>query len=194
MCHPHSFDRVTKIKFKPNENVLFTCGQDGCFKSWILSKSCQSDKFNWAYSTSNGYRDMNPTDVEFLHLNNSQFLAVSFNYIVTIWKCELDNSFWFVDDLIHCHSNETVKFLQKLSQSNLIVVNEQNLNVWNFDYANADESLLHSAEPSLSFSCVLSEPVDDVLFTKMINQSQVIIISRKLKDTSQAIIKGSLNF
>lgn len=187
---------MTKIKFKPNEQVLVTCGQDGCFKSWVLNKNLQSDTFSWAYNTSNGYRDMNPTDVEFLTINNSDFVAVSFNYIVTIWKFEIDTSFSFVDDLIHCHSNETIKFLQKLSLSNLIVVNEQNLNVWKFDYTSSDDSLLSDSEAKLNSSCVLSEPFDDVLFTKMTNESQVIIISRKLQDLdcSQAIIKGNLNF
>lgn len=34
--YPHSFEKVNKIKFKPNENILFSCGNDGCFKSWTL--------------------------------------------------------------------------------------------------------------------------------------------------------------
>ena len=37
--YPHSFDKVNKINFKKNENLLFTCGNDGCFKSWILTEN-----------------------------------------------------------------------------------------------------------------------------------------------------------
>jgi hypothetical protein len=39
--YPHSFEKVNKLKFKPNENILFTCGNDACFKSWIL---CENKK------------------------------------------------------------------------------------------------------------------------------------------------------
>ncbi|RNA06715.1 WD repeat-containing 75-like [Brachionus plicatilis] len=192
--HPHSFDQVTKIKFKPNENVLLSCGQDGCFKSWRLTKKFQSTSSNWVYHTSNGYRDMNPNNVEFLTLKNSDFVAVSFNYIVTLWKFEIDNSFSLVDDLMHCHFDEKIKFLQKFSQSNLIVVHEQSLNIWNFEHVvTSTEPLLHDTELKLNSNCVLSEPVDDVLFVKMINESQIVIISRKLVDFDdyQAKIKVS---
>jgi NET1-associated nuclear protein 1 (U3 small nucleolar RNA-associated protein 17) len=37
--YPHSFEKVNKLKFKPNENILFTCGNDACFKSWILCEN-----------------------------------------------------------------------------------------------------------------------------------------------------------
>jgi hypothetical protein len=44
--YPHSFERVTKIMFRPNENVLFTCGNDGCFKSWTLVENKRQGLLN----------------------------------------------------------------------------------------------------------------------------------------------------
>ncbi len=85
---PHSFDRINKLKFKPNDNVLFTCGEDGCFKSWQLlsSSSSISSNMNWIYSTCNGYRDMIPIDLDLIDLDeNNCLVAVSFNHINTLW-------------------------------------------------------------------------------------------------------------
>lgn len=196
MRHPHSYDRVNNIKFKPNENVLLSCGQDGCFKSWILTKNSQSATSSWVYSTSNGYRDMNPDNIEFINLKNLDLIAVSFNYIVTLWKFESDNSFSFVDDLIHCHLGEKVKWLQNLSQSNLIVVHEQNLNIWNFEETTSSNSLLENTDFKLNSNCIRSETVDDVVYVKPIGDSEVVIISRKLDelDNSQTKITSKKKF
>ena len=70
---PHSFDRVTRIKFKPNETVLFSSGEDTCLKSWVTQKSLLKDdqaSVTWSYNSSNGYRDLTPFDFEFLRLNS----------------------------------------------------------------------------------------------------------------------------
>jgi NET1-associated nuclear protein 1 (U3 small nucleolar RNA-associated protein 17) len=91
--YPHSFAKVTHLTFKGKENLLFSCGQDGCFKSWILSenKPVASQEthsqvtFNWRYNTCNGYRDLSPTHIEFAAANED-LMAVSFGHIATLWS------------------------------------------------------------------------------------------------------------
>lgn len=47
--YPHSFDKVNKIKFKHSSNLLFTCGNDGCFKSWILHENKLQGKWKFKF-------------------------------------------------------------------------------------------------------------------------------------------------
>ena len=159
VCFPHSFDKVNKIKFKPNENVLFTCGNDSCFKSWILQKNrpigknlkrllffCLSsffyndfikvtndpneETFNWVYNTCNGFRDMRPTDLDFTTLNSTfDLIAVSFGHVVTLWLIEA-GGLSFVSDLIHCDPEDPVSHL-KFAGNYLLAAHKFSLNLWN---------------------------------------------------------------
>ena len=36
---PHSFERVNTLRFHPARDILFSCGNDGCFKSYALVES-----------------------------------------------------------------------------------------------------------------------------------------------------------
>ncbi|CAF0710964.1 unnamed protein product [Brachionus calyciflorus] len=196
--HPHSYDKITKLKFKPNENTLFTCGEDGCFKSWTLVKNRPSSidqnqiKYNWVYSTCNGYRDMYPSDIEFFEINNKDYVAVSFEHIATLWKIDYDKSLSFVDDLIHCAKDDPIKYLKKIDNSNLLVVHNECLNVWCFKHNVLDENdLLSGVEESLETRCIWSQEVKDVLKveTSPSNDSNVLIFVREHLKSDESLIK-----
>lgn len=90
--YPHSYERVTRLKFKPsssnnnnmnttsdkddNDVYLYSSGDDTCIKSWALSSSssskadASSSALVWTYNSSNGYRDLNPVDMDFMRLNS----------------------------------------------------------------------------------------------------------------------------
>lgn len=88
--YPHSYERVTRLKFKPrclSSNVddvdgvfLYSAGEDSCIKSWALVKQApitsptlkdsSTPTLVWAYYSSYGYRDLNPVDFDFLKLNS----------------------------------------------------------------------------------------------------------------------------
>lgn len=147
MRQPHSFDRVTRIKFKPNENVLFTCGEDGCFKSWTLRKnseqaaqSSNETTFNWVYNTCNGFRDMIPSHIEFLGFNeNVDLIAVAFNHITTIWLYNQYDGVTFLNDLIHCNPNDFIQQMKFINNDHLLVRHEKFLNLWSINATKDDK-------------------------------------------------------
>ena len=61
---------------------------------------------SWVYDTCNGYRNMNPKQVEFSLIDKNQ-TAVSFNHIITLWDNELNME--FVTDMIHCDTEDHIK-------------------------------------------------------------------------------------
>lgn len=130
---PHSYDRVTKIKFHPNENYLISCGEDNYFKTWALFQSSNLKFFyliqfnfnglymkgsgndlknasNWLYDTCNLYRNMTANDVAFSKRASSQSaqpVAISFQSIVTLW--DFDNSMEFISELVHPDNTDNIK-------------------------------------------------------------------------------------
>lgn len=174
---PHSFDRINKLKFKPNDNVLFTCGEDGCFKSWQLlsSSSSISSNMNWIYSTCNGYRDMIPIDLDLIDLdnnnNNNCLLAVSFNHISTLWVFNEQDGVVFINDLIHSNLNDHVKQLKFLSKNNLLVLHNDYLNLWSINNNNNNNT---------SMKCINSIQINN----------NILVLNMILNpiDSSQAIL------
>jgi hypothetical protein len=176
---PHSFDRINKIKFKPNENVLFSCGEDGCFKSWVLRENRQqassnessSITSNWIYATCNGFRDMTPNDIEFVSLNSSNLdlLAVSFNHVVTIWLHSEQDGMSFINDLIHCDSSDLVKQLKFVGSSHLLVAHENYLNLWSVNDGSNEKILM---------KCKWSIQINNMLFmaTHPTDSNQVVMV------------------
>jgi hypothetical protein len=61
---------------------------------------------SWVYDTCNGYRNMNPTYIDFSLTEKNQ-VGISFNHIVTLW--DSDNNMEFITDLIHCDPNDHIK-------------------------------------------------------------------------------------
>ena len=61
---------------------------------------------SWVYDTCNGYRNMNPKDIEFSLRDRNQ-AAISFNHIITLWDTEM--SMDYITDLIHCGSDDHIK-------------------------------------------------------------------------------------
>jgi WD40 repeat protein len=128
---------VNKICFKPNENILFSSGQDNCFKSWTLQQSkIVEETSSWTYNTSNGYRELAPTDIEFIRLNSGKYVCcVVFKHIVTLWLIDLDGSLIFLNDLIHCDASDCIDLVKtaKLSNNYLLVVHKKCLNLWKIE-------------------------------------------------------------
>ena len=175
MRQPHSFDRITKIKFKPNENVLFTCGEDGCFKSWILRENRQQASssettFNWIYNTCNGFRDMIPTDVEFVSFNSSiDLVAVSFNHITTIWVYNEHEGVIFLNDLIHCDPNDFIRQIKFINNDHLLVMHEKFLNLW---------SINDTTDQKFLMKCKWSGQYENILYMceNPSDKSQIILL------------------
>ena len=90
---------------------MISTGSDMCFKSWILVDNIHQpdntkDSKSWAYDTCNGYRNMNPKEIEFSLVDKNQ-AAVSFNHIVTLWDSEV--SMDYITDLVHCDIDDHIK-------------------------------------------------------------------------------------
>lgn len=177
---------------------MFTCGQDGCFKSWILDKNKQTsssnpnqDTYNWIYNTCNGYRDLVPNNVEFFSLNNNDLISVSFNHIITLWKYDIDGSISFIDDLIHCDLTDKIKSIKLIDKSNLLVVHQNCLNVWNFKYTSSNDSadLLAGLNDTLISDCIWNTQFQGVLNVESnpAKQNQLLLFTRDQLNSSNDV-------
>lgn len=168
---PHAFEQVNKIKFKQNENVLFTCGNDSCFKSWVLRENemhASSDKdeptFNWVYNSCDGYRDLNPTDIDFVTVDGGvDLVAVSFDHITTMWHYD-QYGVVFITDLIHCDPEDLVRDVQFIGINKLLVSHVNCLNLWSIELPKKTSELKMALIEDMKLSCVWSQDTPEVLY------------------------------
>lgn len=153
---------------------MFTCGDDGCFKSWVLRENRQqanSDQptSNWIYSTCNGFRDMIPTDIDFVSLEQDvDLVAVSFNHTCTIWS-HGEDGLTFINDLIHCDTNDLIRQVKFLNSDHLVVMHEKYLNLWSI-----------SDDSKSSMRCEWSTQLNDLIYMceNPLNSAQVILFTK----------------
>lgn len=184
---PHAFEQVNKIKFKQNENVLFTCGNDNCFKSWVLRENemhASSDKdeptFNWVYNSCDGYRDLNPTHIDFVTLEGGvDLVAVSFDHITTIWHYD-QYGVIFLSDLIHCDPEDLIRDIQFLGNK-LLVSHANCLNVWNLELPKKTSELDMALIEDIKFSCLWSQDISEVLYVTKnpVDPTELILFVKK---------------
>ena len=181
---PHSFDKINDMKFKPDSNILFTCGEDGCFKSWTLSESdvigTNQKVSNWIYKSCNGYRDLAPSFVSFLKNDQYDLVIVAFNHILTIWNYDEYDGVSLLADLVHCDSNDPIKELTVVDDNHILVVHENCLNLWNIKMLNN----LNIDRVQLLNSCIWSQRLDS-------NESCVVLSLPEGDDKERKILKKS---
>jgi WD40 repeat protein len=186
---PHSFEKINDMKFKPDSNILFTCGEDGCFKSWTLAESdvigTNQKISNWIYKSCNGYRDLAPSYVSFLKNDQYDLVIVSFNHILTVWNYDDYDGVSLMSDLIHCDSNDPIKQFTIVDDNHILAVHDNCLNLWNIKLLNN----LNIEKVQLLSKCVwsqrldpnescniLSLPNNDNNQTKILQKSQVLLL------------------
>ena len=173
----------------PNENTLFTCGADGCFKSWILKEnriqaSNETDEttFNWIYNSCDGYRDMIPTNIDFITLKGDiNLVAVSFNHIATIWQYD-QYGVVFLSGLIHCDAADAIKEM-RFVDNNLVVSHLNFVNLWKIQVPveSADSGVEMLTTDRIKFSCVWSHEITEVLtmIENPMNSTELLLFIKK---------------
>jgi hypothetical protein len=175
------------MKFKPDSNILFTCGEDGCFKSWTLAESdvigTNQKVSNWIYKSCNGYRDLAPSYISFLKNDQHDLVIVAFNHILTIWNYDEYDGVSLMNDLIHCDSNDPIKQFTILNDKNILAVHDNCLNFWSIKMLND----FNIERVQLAANCVWSQRLDS-------NESCVILPLQESEDDVRKILKKSQVF
>jgi hypothetical protein len=161
--------------------------------------------WNWVYNTCNGYRDLIPTDIEFLELSGKRsIVAASFNHIIALWDYDASQgSISFIDDLIHCDANSPIRHVRLVADNYLLVAYENSVNLWKIgniddDTARKTQSDLELLEPvknKLVLECLWSSGNLDqiVKIESNSNNDQLILFMRQSSSTSsKTIIKSKL--
>ena len=177
------------MKFKPNTNVLFTCGEDGCFKSWALSESDMQKSSNWIYKSCNGYREISPSYISFIKTKDHDLIAVSFDHILTLWSYDEMFGVGFLVDLIHCDSIDHIKQFSLVNGEHLLVVHKNCLNLWKMKNDDVDlvTSCIWSSRLDLNETCVVME---ENFFKN--SQQLLIFIKKEKNDDREEEAKSSI--
>ena len=127
----------------------------------VASNHTNEVTYNWIYNSCDGYRDLIPSNIEFMTINESiDLVSVSFNHITTIWQYD-QYGLMFLNDLIHCDPSDHIKEM-KLIGNNLLVSHFNFLNVWSITVpkkALSDVTL----ENKIKFICTWSHETTEVL-------------------------------
>ena len=157
------------------------------------------ETFNWVYNTCNGFRDMKPSDIDFLTLKSSlNLIAVSFGHIITLWNYEKDG-LTLITDLIHCDPEDYVTHI-KMIDHHLLVAHKTCLNLWNLTPVNnkSNDLELESLIKKIRPVCVLSESLGEVLMMveNPLTQSQLLLFiqknMKKVNDESTTEVQSKL--
>jgi len=128
------------------------------------SNDTDEPTFNWLYNSCDGYRDLNPTDIDFVTLDGDiDLIAVSFDHITTMWHYD-QYGVVFLSDLIHCDPEDAIKDVKFIGNT-LLVSHFNCLNLWSVEMQKKSNELemLTSVE-EMNFSCIWSHDTSEVLY------------------------------
>ena len=159
----------------------------------LASNETNQVTYNWRYNTCNGFRDLTPTHIDFMN----DIIAVSFSHITTLWNYDAYEGVTFLNDLIHCDSNDTIKEVKFVQENFLLCVHHKCLNVWSLKNEskknNADLQLMKTLNETMSeITCVWSSLIDEVLEVceNPLQKSQFILFVKsksQLKNTNEQL-------
>jgi hypothetical protein len=124
--------------FNPKSRKKLTSVQTDLKKNYISShqKADMSEStWNWVYNTCNGYRDMNPTGIEFVELEGKRsIIAASFSHIITLWDYEPveggGGGISFIDDLVNCDASNAIRQVKHVAGNYLLVAYKNSADLW----------------------------------------------------------------
>ena len=126
-----------------------------------LVNTPEKETRSWIYDTCNGYRNLNPSQIEF-SLNDKNQVAITFNHIITLWDGEKNME--FVNDLIHCDPNDHIKYINlKETKNNEII--SYFLNFSQILYTSSNIVSIHSGcinlwDLCLNYACIWSRQLN----------------------------------
>lgn len=120
--------------------------------------------FNWVYNSCDGYRDLNPTDIDFVTVDGGvDLVAVSFDHITTMWHYD-QYGVVFITDLIHCDPEDLVRDVQFIGINKLLVSHVNCLNLWSIELPKKTSELKMALIEDMKLSCVWSQDTPEVLY------------------------------
>lgn len=163
----------------------------------VASNDTNEVTYNWIYNSCDGYRDLIPSNIEFMTISESiDLVSVSFNHITTIWQYD-QYGLMFLNDLIHCDPDDHIKGI-KFIKNSLLVSHLNFLNVWSItvpEKAISDTSV----EEKIKFVCVWSHETSEVLniTEHPSNKDELILFIKKMQkqinEETSTEIQGNLN-